>query len=379
MIKRLSMLELTNPVNGRSPASTSLPIVVERFGAGKSGVDRELRTESADLEQIFSEWNRTEADFPHNKCIHKLFEEQAERTPDAPAVLFENDSISYAELNRRSNQLANYLITLGVGPDARVAVCAERSVEMVVALFAVVKAGGAYVPLDPSYPTDRLTYMLQDSEPAALLLQGRLSGLFAGQGYGGKIVDLNAQDPAWRDQPLTNPALANKGLSSRNLAYIIYTSGSTGKPKGVMIEHRSLVNRIVWMQNAYALTSGDSVLQKTPFSFDVSVWEFFWPLVTGARLVMAKPDGHKDPSYLVDAINRYKITTLHFVPSMLQVFVDQADASKCSSLVRVIASGEALPAALVRKFQERFPKVALHNLYGPTEDNRRCNRMDLQP
>ena len=143
---------------------------------------------------------------------------------------------------------------------------------------------------------------------------------------------------------------------------MIYTSGSTGKPKGVMIEHRSLVNRLIWMQKAYGLDAGDAVLQKTPFSFDVSVWEFFWPLLTGARLVMARPEGHKDPGYLAEAISRHKITTLHFVPSMLQVFVDQADTAQCSSLVRVIASGEALPAALVRKFQQRLPHVSLHNL-----------------
>ena len=223
------------------------------------------------------------------------------------------------------------------------------------------------MPLDPSYPSDRLAYMLKDSAPVALLMQSHLTHLFAGIGYKGKLVDLASADPVWRTQPDTDPLAAERGLSPHNLAYVIYTSGSTGKPKGVMIEHRSLVNRLVWMQDAYGLTSGDSVLQKTPFSFDVSVWEFFWPLITGARLVMARPEGHKDPGYLIEAINRYRITTLHFVPSMLQVFLDQADVAKCPSLLRVFASGEALPSALVRKFQERFPQVALHNLYGPTE------------
>ena len=367
MIKRMSMIELTNPANGRMAASDPLPVVLERFGAGKSGIESELTEKPARQPQIFREWNRTEADFPRDKCIHELFEEQVARSPDAPALLFENESISYAELNRRSNELAHYLASVGVRPDALVAVCAERSVEMVVALLAVVKAGGAYVPLDPTYPSDRLAYMLEDSAPVALLIQSRLTQLFAGSRYRGKIVDLTAADPVWCTQPDTNPLAAERGLSPHNLVYVIYTSGSTGKPKGVMIEHRSLVNRLTWMQDAYGLTSSDSVLQKTPFSFDVSVWEFLWPLITGARLVMARPEGHKDPGYLVEAINRYTITTLHFVPSMLQVFLDQADFAKCPSLLRVIASGEALPSALVRKFQQQFPQVALHNLYGPTE------------
>jgi amino acid adenylation domain-containing protein len=363
----MSMIELTDPVNGRVAASTSHPVILERFGVVKSGIECELTVKPAHQPQIIREWNRTETDFPQDKCIHQMFEEQVARSPDAPALLFENESISYAELNRRSNQLAHYLASLGVKPDALVAVCAERSVEMVVALLAVVKAGGAYVPLDPSYPADRLAYMLEDSAPVVLLIQSHLTHLFAGVGYKGKMADLAAADPVWCRQPDTDPLAAERGLSPHNLVYVIYTSGSTGRPKGVMIEHRSLVNRLVWMQDAYGLTSGDSVLQKTPFSFDVSVWEFFWPLITGARLVMARPEGHKDPGYLIEAINRYRITTLHFVPSMLQVFLDQADVAKCPSLLRVFASGEALPSALVRKFQERFPQVALHNLYGPTE------------
>ncbi len=361
------MIEAPNSASRRPADSKSLPAVGGRPDGAKLTESVGSVSDGAERNRVLYDWNQTEADFPTDKCIHQMFEEQVARTPDAPAVLCEAGSISYAELNRRSNQLAHYLKSLGVGPDSRVAVCCDRSVEMVVSLMGVIKAGGAYVPLDPSYPQERLAYMLENSGPVALLIQDRFAQLFTGTGYKGKIVNLDAGNPAWASQPVTDPVGADQGLSSRNLAYVIYTSGSTGKPKGVMIEHRSLVNRLVWMQDAYGLTSGDSVLQKTPFSFDVSVWEFFWPLITGARLVMAKPDGHKDPNYLVDAINQYKITTLHFVPSMLQVFVDQSGASKCSSLVRVFASGEALGAATVRKFQERLPHVALHNLYGPTE------------
>jgi amino acid adenylation domain-containing protein len=359
------MIEVSN-AGRRRPAESTFSAIPGDVDAGPAeNVGNDL--DEGERRQISYEWNHTEADFPSDKLIHQLIEEQVARTPDAPAVVFEAESISYAELNRLSNQLAHYLESLGVGPDTLVAVCCDRSVEMVVSLLAVIKAGGAYVPLDPSYPVDRLSYMLNDSSPVALLVQGRLAKLFASNGYRGKVVDITSDNPPWRGQSQVNPVAAGRGLSSSNLVYVIYTSGSTGKPKGVMIEHRSLVNRLVWMQDAYRLSSGDSVLQKTPFSFDVSVWEFFWPLTVGARLVMARPEGHKDPFYLVDAIDRYKITTLHFVPSMLQVFVDQADPSKCSSIARVIASGEALPAPLVRKFQQIFPHVALHNLYGPTE------------
>jgi amino acid adenylation domain-containing protein len=367
VIEHMSRIELPNPVSGRAADSKSLPRGLEGLDTAESGTSNGMTLGNSERQRILGEWNLTDVEFPRDKCIHQLFEEQVARSPDAIALVFENDCISYSELNRRSNRLAHHLLSLGVRADARVAICAERSLEMVVALLAVIKAGGAYVPLDPSYPPDRLCYMLEDSAPAALLIQSHLAGVFANEKYAGQIVDLTGATPPWRAQPETNPNAADSGVHPGSLAYVIYTSGSTGKPKGVMIEHRSLVNRLVWMQKAYGLTGGDSVLQKTPFSFDVSVWEFFWPLIAGARLVMARPEGHKDPNYLMDAINQYNITTLHFVPSMLQVFVDQVDAARCTSLARVIASGEALPAALVRKFQQRLPHVALHNLYGPTE------------
>ena len=316
---------------------------------------------------LIREMNDTKAEFPGTSCIHQLFEEQVASTPAATAVVFQGDSLSYQELNRRANMLAHYLRELGVKPDLRVAICAERSFEMVIALLAVVKAGGAYVPLDPAYPVDRLRFMLEDCAPVALLTQGRLQGIFAGISDGLPVLDLAAGTPPWLGMPETNPDRNAIELTSQHLAYIIYTSGSTGLPKGVMVEHKGLVNRILWMQRAYNLNCEDAVLQKTPFSFDVSVWEFFWPLLTGARLVMARPEGHKDAAYLCEAIYRNRITTLHFVPSMLQAFVEHADQVECSSLKRVVCSGEALPGALVRRFRERLPRVALHNLYGPTE------------
>ncbi len=345
----------------------SVPTYVGVAGVDKEEVGRLAMLSEPDLHRILFEWNQTAAEFPRDKCVHEMFEEQAARTSDAVALVFEGASLTYAELDRRANRLAHYLGSVGVTPDSRVAICVERGFEMVVALLAVIKAGGAYVPLDPTYPAERLKYMLEDSAPVALLTESRLAGIFADAGHAMPILDLAAPSLAWRDQPETNLDRAGLGLLPTHLAYVIYTSGSTGKPKGVMVEHRSLVNRLVWMQSAYGLDASDAVLQKTPFSFDVSVWEFFWPLMTGARLVIARPEGHKDPAYLVEIIDRNKITTVHFVPSMLQLFLDHAKVAQCSSLLRVISSGEALPAALAREFRERLPHAALHNLYGPTE------------
>ncbi|WP_309251044.1 amino acid adenylation domain-containing protein, partial [Lonsdalea populi] len=251
-------------------------------------------------------------------------------------------------------------MALGVRPDDRVALCVERSLEMVVALLGVLKAGAAYVPLDPGYPAERLAYMLDDAQPVALLTQSGLTAVHT-DAVPVVLLDTGAFD-AGRD---SNPDPQALGLSAANLAYVIYTSGSTGQPKGVMNAHRGLCNRLVWMQRAYRLTPDDRVLQKTPFSFDVSVWEFFWPLLYGARLVMARPDGHKDTGYLARLIEDAGITTLHFVPSMLQQFVQWAD-TPCDTLKRVICSGEALPADLQQRFFARF-NAELHNLYGPTE------------
>ncbi|MDU0973351.1 MAG: amino acid adenylation domain-containing protein, partial [Actinomyces urogenitalis] len=244
--------------------------------------------------------------------------------------------------------------------------------EMIVGLLAILKAGGAYVPLDPAYPPERLAFMLQDSAPVALLVggsaQAALSVVEAELAASGvPVLDIGADAAQWAEAPARNPARSEVGLTPDHLAYVIYTSGSTGTPKGAMNGHRAVVNRLLWMQDAYALDGGDAVLQKTPFSFDVSVWEFFWPLLAGARLVMARPEGHKDPAYLVEVIRRERITTLHFVPSMLQIFVEYAEAGSCTSVKRVMCSGEALPPVLAARLLERLEGTELHNLYGPTE------------
>jgi amino acid adenylation domain-containing protein len=321
---------------------------------------------AAERRQVLSEWNDTAAPYHSDTFVQRLIEEQAARTPAATALVFEDTPLSYIELNAEANRLAHYLRTLGVKPDVRVALCAERSFEMVIALLAILKAGGAYVPLDPTYPAERLRFMIEDAEPVVLLTQTHLMHLFSAL-YGElPVIDLAYRD-LWFDMPASDPDPRDIGLTPQHLAYVIYTSGSTGKPKGVMVQHQGLCNRLDWMQTAYRMNAADAVLQKTPFGFDVSVWEFFWPLMMGAKLVVARPEGHKDPAYLVEAIRKNGITTVHFVPSMLQAFLDYPDSATCTTLLRVVCSGEALPAALARRFVEQLPHAALHNLYGPTE------------
>lgn len=316
---------------------------------------------AAERHQLLVEWNDTRVDYPLNRCLHELFEAQAGQTPEAVAVVFENSQLTYGELNRRANQLAHHLQGLGVGPDTLVGVYMERSLEMVLALYGILKAGGAYVPLDPEYPADRIAFMLRDARAPVLLTQARLVGDLPAPDA--RIICLDSDWETIAQETADKPVNAAK---AGNLAYVIYTSGSTGRPKGVMNTHRGICNRLLWMQDAYGLKEADRVLQKTPFSFDVSVWEFFWPLMVGARLVVARPGGHRDSSYIVKTVVDQEITTIHFVPSMLQLFLEDQDVRRCRSLKRVICSGEALPYELQQRFFERLD-AELHNLYGPTE------------
>ncbi|MDM8557980.1 amino acid adenylation domain-containing protein [Candidatus Parabeggiatoa sp. HSG14] len=321
--------------------------------------------------QILIEWNNTEKTYPQNQCLHQLFETQVEQTPNAIAVTFENQQLTYQTLNKKANQLAHYLQSLGVKPEVLVGICIERSLEMVIGLLGILKAGGAYVPLDPNYPQERLAFMLKDSQILILLTQEKLIEKLSGltQNLKSKAKNhLVCLDSGWKTISQLNDNNPSSGAMPSNLAYMIYTSGSTGQPKGVMNTHRGICNRLLWMQEAYQLNHLDKILQKTPFSFDVSVWEFFWPLLAGACLVVAKPNGHKDNAYLIKIIIVQKITTLHFVPSMLQVMVQEPEFEKCTSLKRVICSGEALPFELQERFFARLThQVELHNLYGPTE------------
>jgi amino acid adenylation domain-containing protein len=306
-------------------------------------------------------WNETSEEFAGAALVHELIEAQASRTPEAVALVYEQERLSYAELNRRANQVAHYLRRRGLGPESLVGILMERSVELVVSLLGVLKAGAAYVPLDPGYPAERLAYMVADAGAAVVLTQERLRAMLPAasvlcvDGDGAEIAGESGADEA-------------SGAGPANLVYVIYTSGSTGQPKGAMNTHEAVRNRLLWMQRAYGLTSADVVLQKTPFSFDVSVWEFFWPLLTGARLVLARPGGHRDSGYLAELIAGEQVTTLHFVPSMLRMFVEEEElAARCGSIRRVFSSGEALTQELARRLRGRLRQAELHNLYGPTE------------
>ena len=321
----------------------------------------------AERHTLLEEWNDTRYDYPRDACIHHFFESQARRTPKVIAVVFGEETLTYQELDDRSTRLALQLQSLGVQPDALVGLCLERSREMIVAILGVLKAGGAYLPLDPDYPIERLAFMVGDSKTAWILSQSHLAEKVA-------KIKSPATEVLFLDQ---NSRTATRGAKRKlklkrevqagNLAYVLYTSGSTGTPKGVMVEHRALCNRILWMQRQYPLDATDRVLQKTPFSFDVSGWEFHWPLLAGARLIVAAPGKHKDPEYLCDLIRVQTITVLHFVPSMLHAFLAVDAVSQCASLRLVFCSGEELTPGHVRRFFERFDGVSLHNLYGPTE------------
>jgi len=253
-----------------------------------------------------------------------------------------------------------------VVPDTLVGICLERSMEMVIAILGVFKAGGAYIPLDPSYPKIRLQYMLDDAELEIVITTKALQLSTLVNEKQAICLDAPKVQSIIAGQVINNIAVSARGVRSSNLAYVIYTSGSTGQPKGVMIEHRALVNRIDWMQQAYSLTGDDHVLQKTPFIFDVSVWELIWPIVTGARMIIAKPKGHKDVDYLLDLINQQSITTLHFVPSMFNSFITDKRISYCSSLRHVFCSGEVLTLESQNHFLS-VSQAKLYNLYGPTE------------
>lgn len=319
-----------------------------------------LLTES-ERHQLLVEWNDTQTDYPQDKCIHQLFEDQVEKTPDAIAVVFEDQQLTYRELNNRANQLAHYLQTLGVKSETLVGICIDRSLEMVLGLLGILKADGAYVPLDTDSPADRFTYMLTNSQVSVLLTSEKLvNKLPENQAC---IVCLDAD---WGKISQENQNNCVSMVLPDNLAYVIYTSGSTGKPKGVMNTHRGVCNRLLWMQNAYGLNESDHLLQKTPFSFDVSVWEIFCTLLTGARLVVPKSGGHRDSNYLVNIIAKEQITTIHFVPSMLQIFLEETRLDSCNTLKRVICSGEALSYNLQERFFEHLG-CELYNLYGPTE------------
>ncbi|MFG2977291.1 amino acid adenylation domain-containing protein [Streptomyces sp. NPDC048331] len=329
---------------------------------------------SAEQHRLIREWNGTSVPVPAATLV-ELFERQVALTPDAPATVFRGERLSYAELDARAERLARALRARGAGPERIVAVALHRSTEMVVSLLAVSKSGAAYLPVDPSLPADRIAYLLSDAEPVLLLADDEVAAALPAS------TDLPRLDPGAAHDG--DPGAAGPAPLPGHPAYVIYTSGSTGRPKAVVVEHSAIVNRLLWMQDRYRLGADDRVLQKTPFGFDVSVWEFFWPLITGAALVVAEPGGHKDPAYLTRVIQEEAITTVHFVPSMLAAFVEDPEAGRCRSLRRVVCSGEALPEELKNRFLDVLD-VPLHNLYGPTEaavdvTHWDCRREDAGP
>jgi len=335
-------------------------ILAEAVRQPDTSVNAVVLLTPAEADEIRS-WNATDRAYPQAAPAHRLFEEQVARTPDAVALRFEGRALTYRELNRRANRLAGRLTAAGVGPDVLVGLVAERSFEMVVAVLAILKAGGAYVPLDASLPAERIRGMIEDTRTPVLVAQRGMAEALPE--HKAQVVEIEANPSV----DATDDANPRSPVALDHLAYVIFTSGSTGRPKGALNTHRGLSNQLLWRQEEYGLDASDRVLHKTSYGFDVSVWEFFWPLMTGATLVVARPEGHKDPRYLAEIIQSEGITTLHFVPSMLQAMMDEPATAECTSLRRLFSGGEALSHELQERVFQILPGTELFNLYGPAE------------
>ena len=311
------------------------------------------------------QWGVNAERHPFTCPVHELIAQQAQARPDRTALVFGAQRMSYGELNACANQLARHLLAQGVQRDDRVGIAAERSLDMLVGLLAIMKTGAAYVPLEPTLPADRLQYMIEDSGLQLLVLQPKFrNDLRAALPASGNIRMVLLDGTDWAQASTENPSVP---VHRNGLAYVMYTSGSTGKPKGVGNRHVSLFNQLVWMEALFQSGGNDVVLQKTPYSFDVSLLELFWPLTNGSTLVIAAPGDHRDPVRLMDVIRTQGVTTIHFVPSMLQAFMAHDVAAHCASLKRIICIGEALPASVTHDVLQRLPQVDLYNMYGPTE------------
>ncbi|MEK6283892.1 MAG: amino acid adenylation domain-containing protein, partial [Acidobacteriota bacterium] len=314
----------------------------------------------ADQHQLLREWNDTAREYPPH-CLHELFEAQVERTPDAVAVIFEKQQLGYGELNRRANQLAHYLRGIGVGPEVLVGVLMERSLEMLVALLGILKAGAAYLPLDADYPGERLSFMLADAQAPVLLTQ---AGLL--ERVPASTAQVLCVDRDWPAISIESEENARTAVTAENLVYVIYTSGSTGQPKGAMLSHRGIVNCLSWMQATYQLGAADRFLHKASLGFDPSVWELFWPLMTGAGIVMAPPRAQLDSAALLETIIRQQVSLAYFVPSALKLFLAERGVEQAASLRQVICGGESLAPETMAQFFQLLP-AELHHSYGPTE------------
>ncbi|HKV33884.1 MAG TPA: AMP-binding protein, partial [Pyrinomonadaceae bacterium] len=331
----------------------------------KTILDELIVLDDEQQRELLVKFNDTARSFGPPSCLHEAIEKQCERTPDHVAVSFQQQRLTYGELDVKTNQLARRLRQQGIGPETLVCVLLERSIEMSVALVAVLKAGAAYLPLDPEQPPERLRRMIDDGQPKVLLTQEKFLPLVTA--VGAESVEVICLDRDWASiatEPITR---IESDAVPANVAYVIYTSGSTGQPKGVAITHEAISNRLLWMQERFPLNESDRVLQKTVYSFDASVWELFLPLMTGARVVLAAPGAHRDSAALVAAIKDESVTILQMVPSMLAVLVEESGIRECGSLRRVFSGGEALPESLQERFYERVSGAELINLYGPTE------------
>lgn len=322
--------------------------------------DLEILSEAAKNEVLY-EWNESKKEHPPDLFIHQLFQSQAVLSPDLPAASFLHDYLSYKQLNSRANQLAHFLAALGAAPDQLVAVCLHRSLDLLVALLAINKTGAAYLPLDPSYPSQRLAFILDDAQAPIIVTVTDLVQLLPPSGA--RVLCLDSHNEEIAAQSTLNLA---PRLLPDNVAYVLYTSGSTGKPKGVMITHSALANHMLWMLREWPLDQSDRVLQKTPFGFDASVWEFYLPLLSGAHLVMAEPGVHRDSGELVKAIQEHQVTIIQLIPSLLAVMMQETGFGECKSLRRVFVGGEALTPAVVGKYHGESAGELI-NLYGPTE------------
>lgn len=317
---------------------------------------------SSDYTQIIETWNATQVALPAQRCLHELFAEQVERTPDAIAAVAENQQITYRALDQRANQLAHFLRLKSVQSEMFVGIAMERSLDLITGLLAILKAGAAFVPLDITYPQERLNYLIKDTGIAVLLTQEALLQRIS---IGREVITI-CLDRDWHHVALHPQQLPASQVVADNLAYVIYTSGSSGTPKGVLTCHRAVSHRLLSMQDQYRLTSTDAVLQKTSISFDVSIWELFWPLMSGARLVFARPGSHGDAPYLVETMRKEQITVAHFVPSLLQYFLEEPEVQHCTSLRSIMCGGEMMTVDLQERFLKRM-HVPLHNFYGPAE------------
>ena len=333
---------------------------------GLAGLDAPVRNinilTEAEVRTQKEIWNTKLRPYQGFSTAVAAFEAQVLATPDAPCIVSDSGSLTYEKVNALANRLARFLRKKGVVTDSLVGLCLDRSPEMVVSILGIIKAGAAYVPLDPELPTDRLHFMFEDSGKPLVLTHARFLPML--EPLGCSAIALDSEADSIGEEKEENPGIY---ISPSCLAYMIFTSGSTGRPKGVMNSHQALMNRLYWMQEAFCLNAADRVLQKTPYTFDVSVWEFLWPCIFGAAIVILRHKGHLDTACLAETIRAHKVTTLHFVPSMLKIFLEEPIIDSLASVRLVICSGEALSKDLTSRFHQVFKTAELHNLYGPTE------------